>query len=301
MAENNVPIIPPIKKRGRKPKNKIIENKPSDSPINSEEEPIIVHLPISLEDVVNVSNDDDSSLQNKIFIKSEKDLLKQPKPVINNTAIGEEQLLKQINQKLMETEKIFMLGKSVNKVNVHNIKFKQGTKCLWCKHTFDTPSVELPEDYFNLTFYCTGNFCSWNCAKSFNIDINDSATWKRESLLNLMYFKTYGEFKEIVPAPSWLMLEDFGGLLNINEFRKLFEYNNKDYLVLHPPLITRQLQIEESYKKSNNNNMMANKLENIYDGDLVLKRNKPIESNNYNLEKTMGLVRKTKKFEAIAK
>ena len=62
----------------------------------------------------------------------------------------------------METEKIFMLGKSVNKVNVHNIKFKQGTKCLWCKHTFDTPSVELPEDYFNLTFYCTGNFCSWN-------------------------------------------------------------------------------------------------------------------------------------------
>jgi len=300
-SENIIPILPPIKKRGRKPKNKAIENKPSDSPINSEEEPIIVHLPISLEDVVNVSNDDDSSLQNKIFIKSEKDLLKQPKPIVNNTAIGEEQLLKQINQKLMETEKIFMLGKSVNKVNVHNIKFKQGTKCLWCKHSFDTPPVELPEDYFNLTFYCTGNFCSWNCAKSFNIDINDSDTWKRESLLNLMYFKTYGEFKEIIPAPTWLMLEDFGGLLNIVDFRKLFEYNNKDYLVLHPPLITRQLQIEESYKKSNNNNMMANKLENIYDGELVLKRNKPIESNNFNLEKTMGLVRKTKKFEAIAK
>jgi len=298
MSEKQDNIIV-LKKRGRKPKNKIPENKASEVEINSEEEPIIVHLPISLDDVVNVSNDDSCS-QNKIFIKSEKDLLKQPKVVINNP-IGEEQLLKQINQKLMETEKIFMLGKSVNKVNVHNIKFKQGTKCLWCKHTFDTPSVELPEDYFNLTFYCTGNFCSWNCAKSFNIDINDSATWKRESLLNLMYFKTYGEFKEIVPAPSWLMLEDFGGLLNINEFRKLFEYNNKDYLVLHPPLITRQLQIEESYKKSNNNNMMANKLENIYDGDLVLKRNKPIESNNFNLEKTMGLVRKTKKFEAIAK
>jgi hypothetical protein len=198
----------------------------------------------------------------------------------------------------METEKIFMLGKSVNKVNVHNIKFKQGTKCLWCKHTFDTPSVELPEDYFNLTFYCTGNFCSWNCAKAFNIDINDSSTWKRESLLNLMYFKTYGEFKDIISAPSWLMLEDFGGLLNITDFRKLFEYNNKDYLVLHPPLITRQLQIEESYKKSNNNNIAANKLENMYDGELVLKRNKPIDSNNFNLEKTMGLKRKTKKFES---
>ena len=76
--------------------------------------------------------------------------------------------------------------------------------------------------------------------------------------------------------------------------------NFKEYLVLHPPLITRQLQIEESYKKSNNNNMMANKLENIYDGELVLKRNKPIESNNFNLEKTMGLKRKTKKFEPIS-
>jgi hypothetical protein len=281
-----------LKKRGRKPKNKIIENKLPETHINSEEEPIIVHLPISLNDVVTVCDEVDN-----IFIKSEKDLLK-PAVKINNPPIAEDQLLKQINQKLIETEKIFMFGKSVNKVNVHNIKFKQGSKCLWCKYSFDNPSVELPEDYFNSTFYCTGNFCSWNCAKAFNIDINDSSTWKRESLLNLMYFKTYGEFKDIISAPSWLMLEDFGGLLNITDFRKLFEYNNKDYLVLHPPLITRQLQIEESYKKSNNNNMAANKLENMYDGELVLKRNKPIDSNNFNLEKTMGLKRKTKKFES---
>ena len=280
-----------LKKRGRKPKNKTIENKIS-LPINSDEEPIIVHLPISLDDVVNESNEYDEKESNNIFIKSEKELIKSK---INSIDTLE---LKNINQKLIETEKIFILGKNINKVNVYNINFKQGTKCLWCKHSFDTPSVELPEDYFNLTFYCTGNFCSWNCAKAFNIDINDSSTWKRESLLNLMYYKTYGEFKEIVPAPSWMMLEDFGGLLSIDQFRNLFEYNNKDYLVLHPPLITRQLQIEESYKKSNNNNMVANKLENIYDGELVLKRNKPIESNNFNLEKTMGLKRKTKKFEA---
>ena len=294
MSDNQENVLT-LKKRGRKPKNKPIENKIVSSPVHSDEEPIIVHLPISLEDVVNESNDDNQNKvsDNKIFIKSEKDLVKTVKHVED-----EEVLLKQINQKLIETEKIFMLGKSVNKINVYNIKFRPGTKCLWCKHSFDTPSIELPEDYFNGTFYCMGNFCSWNCAKSFNIDINDSSTWKRESLLNLMFYKTYGDFKEIIPAPSWLMLEDYGGLLNINDFRNLFLFNNKDYLVLHPPLITRQLQIEESYKKSNNTNMTANKLENIYDGELVLKRNKPIESNNFNLEKTMGLKRKTKKFEA---
>jgi hypothetical protein len=287
---DNQENLPMLKKRGRKPKNKIIENKTVELEINSEEEPIIVHLPISLEDVVNESLQ--QPVENKIFIKSEKDLIK-----VNKHVENEEVLLKQINQKLIETEKIFMLGKSVNKVNVYNIKFKPSSKCLWCKHSFDTPAIELPEDYFNETFYCIGNFCSWNCAKSYNIDINDSSTWKRESLLNLMFYKTYGDFKEIIPAPSWLMLEDYGGLLKIEDFRKLFVYNNKDYLVLHPPLITRQLQIEESYKKSNNTNMTANKLENIYDGELVLKRNKPIESTNFNLEKTMGLKRKTKKFE----
>jgi hypothetical protein len=300
--------IPQVKKRGRKPKNKVVENKISQTPINSDEETIIAHLPISLEDVVNIgSNDfyeDTKTEENNMFIKSESDFtnvkfkekIKEINIIPNKTEESEDKLLEKINQKILETEKIFMLGRNVNKVNVHNISFKPGTKCLWCKHTFDTPAVELPEDYFNNIFYCSGNFCSWNCAKAFNVDLNDITTWKRESLLNLMFYKTYGVFKEITPAPSWLMLEDFGGILAIKDFRSLFISNNKDYLVLHPPLITRQLQIEESYKKSSSTN--ANKLENLQENELVLKRSKPIESTNFNLEKTIGLRRKVKKSES---
>jgi hypothetical protein len=52
-------------------------------------------------------------------------------------------------------------------------------------------------------------------------------------------------------------------------------------------MITRQLQIEESYKKSSGN-FTAKKLEHI-DDELVLKRSKPIESTSLNLQKTMGL------------
>ena len=62
--EQNLPLL---KKRGRKPKNKIIENKCEEIVVNSEEEPIIMHLPISLEDVVN-----EEVVEDKIFIKSEK-------------------------------------------------------------------------------------------------------------------------------------------------------------------------------------------------------------------------------------
>ena len=64
-----------LKKRGRKPKNKLIENKIQDSPVNSDKEAIIVHLPISLDDIVNIDSiDNDNKIEeNNIFIKSESD------------------------------------------------------------------------------------------------------------------------------------------------------------------------------------------------------------------------------------
>ena len=153
----------------------------------------------------------------------------------------------------------------------------------------------MPENYYNDIFYCYGHYCSWNCMMAYNIDLNDTSTWKRTSLINLMFYKTYGVFKEIIPAPYWLMLEDFGGILSIENFRNLFIVNNKDYLVLHPPMITRQLQIEESYKKSLHGTV--NKIDNLQENELLLKRSKPMEATNFNLEKTIGLRIKVKKFE----
>ena len=281
-----------LKKRGLKPKNKLIENKVNDIPINSEDESIIVHLPISLNDVESIYYEDIKTEENNIFIKSESDFTtikfkEENNCKQNKSEETEDKLIEKINQKI--------LGKNLNKINVHNIQFKQNTKCLWCKHSFSTLHVEMPEDYYNDTFYCYGHYCSWNCMMAYNIDLNDTATWKRASLINLMFYKTYGFFKEIIPAPSWLMLEDFGGILEINDFRNLFIVNNKDYLVLHPPMITRQLQIEESYKKSLPG--IVNKIEIFQENDLALKRTKPIDANNFNLEKTMGLRRKVKKFE----
>jgi len=274
-----------LKKRGRKPKNKLIENKVNDIPINSEDESIIVHLPISLNDVESIYYEDIKTEENNIFIKSESDFTTIKFKEENKLEETEDKLIEKINQKI--------LGKNLNKINVHNIQFKQNTKCLWCKYSFSTLPVEMPEDYYNDTFYCYGHYCSWNCMMAYNIDLNDTATWKRASLINLMFNKTYGFFKEIIPAPSWLMLADFGGILEINDFRNLFIVNNKDYLVLHPPMITRQLQIEESYKKSLPG--IVNKIEIFQEYDLALKRTKPIDANNFNLEKTMGLRRKVKK------
>ena len=298
-----------MKKRGRKPKNKLPEIQNSPSPIITEEDTIIAHLPISLEDVVN-----NESSHDEIFIKSEKDLkktthkhdvkVKITEPIEMNPTVKEEEILNNLNKKILEAEKVFMLGKNVNKVNVYNIKFNNNTKCFWCKNTFNHPGLELPDDYYNDTFFCSGYFCSWNCMKAYNIDLNDSNSWKRESLINLMYYKTYGSFKEIIPAPSWLSLQEYGGHLSIDDFRSNFNNPNKEYLILHPPIMTRQLQIEESYKKNNtfNGTIPLSQFENYNsEQDLVLKRSKPLESASLNLEKTLGLKRKVKKTDTETK
>jgi len=195
----------------------------------------------------------------------------------------------------VESDTKSSISHNFNKINIYNIKITENTKCWWCKYKFNTPNLCLPEQYFDSTFYCIGNFCSWECIKAYNIDINDNLIWKRESLINLMYYYTYGVFKEIKVAPSWLILEDFGGNLTINAFRKNFEIFNIEFLLLHPPLISRQFQIEESYKKNQTNNLVVNKIDKLMFGNqdnLLLKRNKPIETTQINLEKSMGLKRK---------
>jgi hypothetical protein len=285
-----------LKKRGRKPKNKLIEQTQSPSPLNSEEDTIIAHLPIKLEDIADAPQE--TYIKDDIFIKSEKELIK-PNTKKSSKKNKEEEIINQINKKIIETEKVFMIGKNVNRVNVYNMKFGVKTKCFWCRHNFNHPGLEMPEDYYNETFYCSGYYCSWNCMKAHNTDMNDTNSSKRESLINLMYYKTYGEFKDIISAGSWMVLEDYGGYQSIEDFRKNFDNPNKEFLVLHPPIMTRQLQIEESYKKStiNNTHIPLTNLDilnnmNDANSELVLKRSKPLESASFSLEKTIGLKRK---------
>ena len=134
--------------------------------------------------------------------------------------------------------------------------------------------------------------------KSYNLNLNDNLSFKRESLINLLYFMTYSEYKEIIPAPNWMALEEYGGTLSIEKFRDNSIINTKEYLVLHPPLISRQMQIEESYKLSKLKEVPIDKINKMYseiDTEYTIKRNKPVSNNMLNLETTMGLVKMKKK------
>ena len=79
------------------------------------------------------------------------------------------------------------------------------------------------------------------------------------------------------------------------KFRENFVMNNKEYIILHPPLISRQMQIEESYKINKLKEVSISKLNKIYsdiDSEYTIKRNKSYQNNNISLEETMGFIKK---------
>ena len=286
MSENN---ITPHKKRGRKPKNYMNNNLANicstiNENINTEEEKIIYHIPLNLNEIENTSNTNTTD----IFIKNHQS---NNNINNNNSAVNDDD----ISLSGTDFNNSTIINNNINKISIHQIKCNSNTKCWWCKYSFQSVPVQLPENYLNNTFYCIGHFCSYNCAKSYNLDLNDLSTYKRNSLLHFLYNLSYSHYKTIVPAAHWLSLEDFGGILTIDKFRDNFIINNKEYIILHPPIISRQMQIEESYKINKLKEVPISKLNKIYsdiDSEYNIKRSKSYQDNNISLEETMGFIRK---------
>ena len=203
-------LVKPPSKRGRKPKKniKILE-------YNNEDSAIITHLPINIKDQINLNDKD------KEIIKLRDEIKKLKENTIKN-----------------ENDLVF----NISEDNINN------TKCWWCRYSFDTCIVSLPENYINNKFLTFGVFCSYNCALSYNIDINDENISKRSSLLNFMYKKTYNTIPNIIRAPDWRILQDYGGPISIEEFRNNFLFNNFEYNYIKPPIISRIYQIEKYQK-----------------------------------------------------
>lgn len=274
------------KKRGRRPKNYYISKSENiNQHINSEDEKVILHLPININTINNNCSNNNSTLnftqnnveysETSIFIKHEME-----KSVDSLTA--------------SDNNKDNIVINNINRIISHTINTDKNTKCWWCRYSFKNDPIQLPENYLNNIFYCIGHFCSFNCAKSFNIYSNDSNMYKRESLLNFMYYVMYDQNIYIKQAPHWLTLKDYGGILSIDEFRENFNIANKDYVILNPPIMSRKMQIEESYKIDKLKEVHINKLNKIYseiNSDYVIKRTKKMPLSELNLENTMGIKR----------
>jgi len=100
---------------------------------------------------------------------------------------------------------------------------KTDIACWWCCHQFSGCPCTMPVKYDPLRkrFEFSVIFCSWNCAKSYSLGINDHSRFTRTPLINLLVQQMYGvvEAVSIKPAPPRQCLKIFGGYMTIEQFR----------------------------------------------------------------------------------
>ena len=93
----------------------------------------------------------------------------------------------------------------------------------------NNPKINILErEYYEVD----GFFCSFNCCLAFiNENKNNSIYKHSKNLLKKIYFDIFKMYPEnFIPSPSWKLLKDYGGKLNIEEYRK--NLNKVEYIDL---------------------------------------------------------------------
>ena len=315
------------RKRGRKPKEKIYSvSKPVLNKNESEEENIILHLPINSSDITDSNMINTSFEYDPHFIPEV-----QPYDSSNNTyqvidqdseintyenfepIIKEESKEISVNKKEMEEKEVpieaeeidFDKEKYLVKRNIINIQYEfidcknrkiwptsTNIHCMWCCHQFDNTPIAIPDKCINCIFYVLGCFCSFNCAAAFSFDKKDYAIWERYSLLHSLRKKLYPNDKKknkIKLAPERRVLKMFGGSMTIEEFRLNF-VSLKSYNIIEPPMISVIPKIEENiYETTKKDQKFIPVDQNLIQSvTMKLKRDKPLTNSSNTLESFMG-------------
>tara|TARA_X000000950_G_C13855292_1_gene636302 strand:- start:12 stop:974 length:963 start_codon:yes stop_codon:yes gene_type:complete len=254
-----------VKKRGRKPKNKIHQvievPKIKKLDTNIVYQNIILHLKCNSKDISNNNrtnnildydpnvNDikpfeeennyyDFNNHDNNIDKETDKNNIPLPCndiETINDSSTSSSLKSINSNQNKIISEKINDL-----QLKLHHNNINKKSNCFWCTYDFDNPVIYIPKFIKNNSYHVYGNFCSPECACSFlfNEHIDDSCKFERYQLLNYMYCNVYDYKKNIKLAPNpYYTLDKYMGNLSIQEYRKLL--NNERLLILIDKPLTK--------------------------------------------------------------
>lgn len=95
--------------------------------------------------------------------------------------------------------------------------------CYWCCHNFTNIPCFIPTSIKDSVYQVFGNFCSFNCALSYNYYSNDVNYGERSALIQDLYYKIYGfDSPKLTFAPIKEVLKMFGGCITIEDYRKSF-------------------------------------------------------------------------------
>ena len=146
--------------------------------------------------------------------------------------------------------------------------------CWWCCH--DIPrdvnngdGLHIPTKLVCDAFHTKGHFCSWECMKAYNLASESYTTCRVADLITLYRKRVYGKIEPLTPAPSKLTLANFGGTLSIEDFR-----SGKIQAWISLP---NEVFAKEIIKQK------------TVDGELVIKRNKPLKREKNGIQSALGI------------
>jgi hypothetical protein len=240
---------PPPKKRGRKPKGgKIIKNF-GDMNKNKivKKTNVILHLKCSSKEL-----DSEDGVN--------------PKPeflnINNQSNINYNEINTTDEQKIEKKDVWEKIRRLKMKLHNNDVSDKR-SNCFWCTYPFDNPPIYIPKQERNDMVEVYGCFCSPECAVAHlkKEPLDTSTLWERYSLLNNIYSDIYKYENNIKPAPDpHYILDKYYGTLTIQEYRKLLN-NQQLLLVVNKPLtkILPELYEENNDSPSIYSNLLTQK------------------------------------------
>jgi hypothetical protein len=277
------------KKRGRKPTGKIFQmEKGIVKNIDTDNECIIAYLPLSLADTKDIKDNSELVIEKiTTTIKSNVSIINDLKNIISHTSecstefdVGkpklslkkhDDDIVIKLKSKIEELERLLYDNIKYDKLNELCIDMTKGNldniHCWWCCHIFEHQPIGLPDNFKEDTFHTYGYFCSFNCAKAYNLNHTDNKSEEKNCLLLSLKKKLTSDDTFIKSANPQQSLKIFGGHQTIDEFRKDFQIIDKNSILIYPPSKPLKLYIEEEYKQ---------KIVRFQQNDYKLKRNKPL-------------------------
>lgn len=221
--------------------------KNSNKPIDKEDDDktnmvnLILHLPIRSSEVIKDSeifqNDElFSNTNNLLFVKKNEKKIEDNETLISFN-------MPNTNKDNLEPAHC-NITTNYSYINKNNWPRKTHVRCWWCTHTFTTTPCSIPFKYEDETFKVYGCFCSFNCALAYIINNIEDRKWEKTELLHLLYKEIHGKYERIKPAFKKEVLIDYGGKLNISEFRKYSANQEITYDISIPPIISIQPRID---------------------------------------------------------
>jgi hypothetical protein len=283
------------KKRGRKPLNqkKDIDKeiiKTHLTELESHKESLIAHIPLEVDSIFDCHTfldytkvDDVSALKQEIkqLKKELTELKKTPEVDVSNILTQNSPIIKEVSLPIFK----------LNECNEN-----KDTKCWWCTYSFVNSPIYLPHKYINNTYYVTGYFCSFNCVIAYNYSLKDTYITHRANMIYLMYNQLLNNEEHIIPAPPKEILIDYGGYMDIDEFREKSQIYSRNIKILLPPMRSLHIVIEDcdnAYTVNSTTSFVPLNKNDIANAKkkLKLQRKQPKKSNYISIEESLGLIK----------